>query len=136
VALAEQAGDAEALGAALIARQFTLRGPGFLDERLAAGLAVLDIATRLGDQDLLFRAHQWLVPDRGLGRDTLTAPLSQRESEVISLLAAGRENAEVAAVLSVSVHTVERHVANIFIKIGVRNRAEATAWAHRRGLAG
>ncbi len=366
VALAEQAGDTEALGAALIARQFTLRGPGFLEERLAAGLAVLDIATRLGDQDLLFRAHQWLVPDRfqggelalvaadveamaaiadarrnplqrwwvliyrgllagfagrnaeaeglaheaaalgrrlglpaadayrigqlsriywatgrlaeltddiesalvrfpglvtlrciralghaaagrradavaeiealesrgfaalprdslylaslailaetavtcraagsacpilaelapyesrnliqgvpvgwgaaawyvarlqwllgrpadaarsaataqqlhrrwgaaglgdplaGLGRDTLTAPLSQRESEVIGLLAAGRENAEIAAVLGVSVHTVERHVANIFIKIAVRNRAEATAWAHRRGLA-
>jgi DNA-binding NarL/FixJ family response regulator len=72
----------------------------------------------------------------GLGRDTLTAPLTQRESEVISLLAAGRENAEIAAVLGVSVHTVERHVANIFIKIAVRNRAEATAWAHRRGLAG
>ena len=57
-------GDTEALGAALIARQFTLRGPGFLDDRLSAGLAVLGIAARLGDQDLLFRAHQWLVPDR------------------------------------------------------------------------
>ena len=64
VDLAERASDTEALGAALIARQFTLRGPGFLDERLSAGLAVLDIATRLGDQDLRFRAHQWLVPDR------------------------------------------------------------------------
>ena len=367
VALAEQAGDAEALGAALIARQFTLRGPDFLDERLSAGLAVLDIATRLGDQDLMFRAHQWLVPDRfqagalavvsaeveqmaaiadarrnplqrwwvliyrgllagfagrdaeaeglahdaaavgkrlglpaaeayrigqlsriywtagrlaeldqdlatavvrfpglvtlrciralasasagqraeasgeiealmadgfaalprdslylaslailaeaavttrarqaarpilaeltpyatrnliqgvpvgwgaaawhiarlhwllgrrgdaarsaalaqrlhrewgagglgdplaGLGLRTPAAPLSERESEVMRLLAAGRENAEMAAVLGVSVHTIERHVANIFLKIGVRNRAEATAWAHRRGLAG
>jgi DNA-binding CsgD family transcriptional regulator len=64
VELAEQAGDTEALGAALIARQFTLRGPDFLDERLAAGTAVLDIATRLGHHDLRFRAHQWLVPDR------------------------------------------------------------------------
>ena len=63
------------------------------------------------------------------------APLSHRETEVITLLSSGRENAEIAAVLDVSVHTVERHVANIFIKIGVRNRAEATAWAHRRGLA-
>jgi DNA-binding NarL/FixJ family response regulator len=34
------------------------------------------------------------------------------------------------------VHTIERHVANIFVKTGVRNRAGATAWAHRRGLAG
>ena len=369
VLLAERAGDTEALGAALIARQFTLRGPGFLEDRLSAGLAVLGIATRVGDQDLLFRAHQWLVPDRfqagaltdvaadveqmaaiadarrsplqrwwvliyrGLlagfaGRDTeaetmahdaaalggrlglpaadayrigqlsriywkqgrlseladdiagavvrfpglvtlrcmralagatagrradavaeiealadgnfaalprdslylaslailaeaavtcgvtdaakkilaeltpyaarnliqgvpvgwgaaawyiarlqwllgrhaeaarsaataqrlhrqwgaaglgdpltglrrdaaaaMAAPLSHRETEVITLLSSGRENSEIAAALGVSVHTVERHVANIFIKIGVRNRAEATAWAHRRGLA-
>jgi DNA-binding CsgD family transcriptional regulator len=369
VTLAEQAGDTEALGAALIARQFTLRGPDFLADRLSAGQAVLGIAARIGDQDLLFRAHQWLVPVRfqagallevaadveqmaaiadarrnplqrwwvliyrgllagfagqdaeaeglahdaaalgrrlglpaaeayrigqlsriywrqgrlaelgddiadavprfpglvtlrsmralanatagrradataeiealadgtfaALPRDSLylaslaimaeaavtchatgaagsilaeltpyatrnliqgvpvgwgaaawyiarlqwllgqhadatrsaataqrlhrqwgaagfgdplaglrrgaldlrTVPLSQRETEVMTLLASGRENAEMAAVLGVSVHTVERHVANIFIKIGVRNRAEATAWAHRRGLA-
>ena len=365
VELAEQAGEADSLGAALIARQFTLRGPDFLAERLAAGLAVLDIATRLEDQDLQFRALQWLVPDRfqtgaltavaadvgkmaaiararrnplqnwwvqiyrgllagaagrdreaealaveaaalgrGLGQpaadayrvgqlgriywragrlgelerdiadalarfpglvtlrclralayatsgqradavaeiqaleangfaalpqdslylaslailaeaavtcratdqagpildrlvpyatrnliqgvpvgwgaaawyiarlewltdrpgeahtsaataqrlhrqwgiggfgdpladlrgDSAPAALSQRESEVIGLLAAGRANAEIAAALGVSVHTVERHVANIFVKTGVRNRAEATAWAHRRGL--
>ncbi len=367
VELAERAGDTEALGAALIARQFTLRGPDFLDDRLSAGLAVLDIATRLGDQDLRFRAHQWLVPDRyqigalglvradveqmaaiaearrnplhrwwvliyrgllagfagrdgeaeelaheaaalgrrlgqpaadayrigqlgriywaagrlaeleddiiaalvrfpglvtlrcvrcladaaagrgadatdeiealvadgfaalprdslylasvailaeaavtcratkvarlildeltpsasrnliqgvpvgwgaaawhiarlewllgrrgdaarsaataqrlhrqwgaaglgdplaDLGRDLTAVPLSRRESEVLNLLASGRANAEIAAALGVSVHTIERHVANIFVKIGVRNRAGATAWAHRRGLAG
>jgi DNA-binding CsgD family transcriptional regulator len=367
VKLAERAGDTEALGAALIARQFTLRGPDFLEDRLSAGVAVLGIATRLGDQDLRFRAHQWLVPDRyqagalglvaadvaqmaaiaearrnplqrwwvliyrgllagfagrdaeaeqlareaaalgrrlglpaadayrigqlsriywaagrlaeleddisealvrfpglvtlrciraladavagrdaaaageiealvadgfaalprdslylaslailgeaavtcravggarpildaltpyasrnliqgvpvgwgavawylarlqwllgrrsdaarsaataqrlhrrwgagglghplaDLGRGTEPAPLSRRESEVLGLLASGQANAEIAAALGVSVHTVERHVANIFVKIGVRNRAEATAWAHRRGLAG
>ena len=365
VDLAEQAGDGEALGAALVARQFTLRGPDFLDERLSAGLAVLAIATRLDDLDLQFRALQWLVPDRfqagsltavaadvermaaiahtrrnplqswwvlvyrgllagaagrddeaeelaheaaALGRrlgqpaadayligqlgriywrrgrlaalqpaisealtrfpglitlrclralacaedgrrgdaiaevralaadefaalprdslylaslailaeaavacraadvagpilgqlapyaarnliqgvpvgwgaaawylarlqwllgrpeearqsaataerlhrqwgvagfgDPLTGlagasaavPLSPRESEVLALLAAGRANAEIAAALGVSVHTVERHVANIFVKAGLRNRAEATAWAHRRGM--
>ena len=76
-------------------------------------------------------------PLAGLRRDAAAAaaPLSHRETEVITLLSSGRENAEIAAVLGVSVHTVERHVANIFIKIGVRNRAEATAWAHRHGLA-
>jgi len=367
VQLAEQADDTEALGAALIARQFTLRGPDFLEDRLSAGLAVLDIATRLGDQDLRFRAHQWLVPDRyqigaldlvradveqmaaiaqerrnplqrwwvliyrgllagfagryaeaeelahaaaalgrrlglpaadayrigqlsriywpagrlaelqddilealvrfpglvtlrctralaeaaagrcaaatdeiealaadgfaALPRDSLylaslailaeaavtcrathaarqilgelgpyasrnliqgvpvgwgaaawhiarlewllgrrgdatrsaatakrlhrqwgaaglgdpladlsrpgaAVVLSRRESEVLGLLASGRANAEIAVALGVSVHTVERHVANIFVKIAVRNRSEATAWAHRRGLAG
>jgi len=366
VELAEQSGDDEALGAALIARQFTLRGPDFLGDRLAAGEAVLRIATRLGDQDLRFRAHQWLVPDRfqsgalglvasdidqmaaiadarrnplqrwwvliyrglmasfagrygeaealahdaaalgrrlgqpaadayrvgqlgrvywatrrlaeleddielalsrfpglvtlrceralanaaagrtaaaaheiealaaddfaalprdslylaslailaeatvtcrsaglagpildklapyatrnliqgvpvgwgaaawhiarlewllgrradaarsaataqrlhrqwgeglghplaGLDQGSAAVTLSRREAEVLSLLAAGQANAEIADALGVSVHTVERHVANIFAKAGVRNRAEATAWAHRRGLAG
>ncbi len=75
-------------------------------------------------------------PLDGLGRDPAAGPLSRREAEVIRLLAAGRENAEIAAALTVSVHTIERHVANIFIKIGVRNRAEATAWAHRHQLVG
>ena len=72
-------------------------------------------------------------PLAGLGLQGATAPLSHRESEVIALLASGQANAEMATALGVSVHTIERHVANIFLKIGVRNRAEATAWAHRHG---
>lgn len=308
VELAERAGDTEALGAALIARQFTLRGPDFLDDRLSAGLAVLDIDTRLGNQDqagalglvradveqmaaiaeasrnplqrwwvLIYRGlpaadayrigqlgriywtqgrlaeleddiiealvrfpglvtlrciraladaaagraagataevnalvadgfaalprnslylailaeavvtcratelarpildelapyaprnliqgvpvgwgaaawHiarlEWLLGRRGdaarsaatarrlhrqwgagglgdplaaLGQAITTAPLGRRESEVLNLLASGQANAEIAVTLGVSVHTIERHVANIFGKIGVRN---------------
>jgi DNA-binding CsgD family transcriptional regulator len=75
-------------------------------------------------------------PLADLSRETTTAALSRRESEVLKLLASGRANSEIAAVLGISVHTIERHIANIFIKIGVRNRAGATAWAHRSGLAG
>jgi len=63
VSLATQAGETEALGAALIARQFTLRGPEFLHDRIRAGQAVLVIASQQDAQDLLFRAHQWLIPD-------------------------------------------------------------------------
>jgi DNA-binding CsgD family transcriptional regulator len=74
-------------------------------------------------------------PLAGLGREAETVLLSRRESEVLGLLASGQANAEIGAALGVSVHTIERHVANIFVKIGARNRAEATAWAHRRGLA-
>jgi DNA-binding CsgD family transcriptional regulator len=74
-------------------------------------------------------------PLDGLGRDIAVVRLSRRESQVLALLAAGQANAEMAAGLDVSVHTIERHVANIFAKIGARNRAEATAWAHRSGLA-
>ncbi|MDN5919961.1 MAG: response regulator transcription factor, partial [Pseudonocardia sp.] len=59
------------------------------------------------------------------------APLTAREFEVLDALAAGSSNKEIARRLHLSVHTVERHVANIYVKIGARNRSEATAFAIR-----
>jgi DNA-binding NarL/FixJ family response regulator len=61
--------------------------------------------------------------------------LSQRELEVLRLLAAGRSNPEIAAALVISRNTVYRHVNHIFTKLGVENRTEAAAYAHRHGLA-
>ncbi len=63
------------------------------------------------------------------------AGLSPREVEVLRLLAAGGSNKEIAGDLYLSPATVQRHVANIYLKIEVRNRAEATSYAHRHGLA-
>jgi DNA-binding NarL/FixJ family response regulator len=57
--------------------------------------------------------------------------LSAREREVLDLLAAGRTNREIAASLVVAEPTVRRHVANIYRKLGTRNRAESTAYALR-----
>jgi DNA-binding CsgD family transcriptional regulator len=57
------------------------------------------------------------------------SPLSPREDQVLRLLAAGLTNKEIAARLTLSLLTVNRHVANIYLKLGTRNRAEATAWA-------
>jgi ATP/maltotriose-dependent transcriptional regulator MalT len=56
-------------------------------------------------------------------------PLSERELEVLTLLASGRSNREVARDLFVSVGTVKTHTNNIYRKLGVRNRAEALARA-------
>ena len=53
--------------------------------------------------------------------------LTAREKEVLKLIAGGLTNKEIAAELVVSVATVERHVANIYGKIGARGRADATA---------
>jgi DNA-binding CsgD family transcriptional regulator len=61
--------------------------------------------------------------------------LTSRETEVLRLLAGGRTNREIAAELVISVHTVERHLATIYRKIGARNRTDATAVAHKSGLA-
>ncbi|HSM60634.1 MAG TPA: LuxR C-terminal-related transcriptional regulator, partial [Longimicrobiales bacterium] len=60
--------------------------------------------------------------------------LTRRELEVIALLATGRTNRQVAEVLSISEKTVARHVANIFLKLGVSTRAAATAYAWEHGL--
>jgi DNA-binding CsgD family transcriptional regulator/pimeloyl-ACP methyl ester carboxylesterase len=60
--------------------------------------------------------------------------LSRRELEVLQLLAAGESNRQIARRLGLSTHTVERHVANLYRKIGARGRADATAYALRNGL--
>ena len=64
--------------------------------------------------------------------------LSPREVEVLALLAAGVSNAGIAARLVLSVNTVERHVRNVYTKLGVANRAEAATLAARYevGLSG
>jgi DNA-binding CsgD family transcriptional regulator/pimeloyl-ACP methyl ester carboxylesterase len=61
--------------------------------------------------------------------------LSPRELQVLRLVAAGETNFQIARRLGLSTHTVERHVANLYRKIGARGRADATAYALRNGLA-
>ena len=60
--------------------------------------------------------------------------LTPRELEVLRLVSSGYSNKELASELVVSLHTVERHLANIYGKIGARNRAGATAYAAHHGL--
>lgn len=61
--------------------------------------------------------------------------LSVREVQVLRLLATGRTNRAIAVELSISEKTVARHVSNLFVKLGLSNRAAATAYACRHGLA-
>ncbi|WP_315784297.1 helix-turn-helix transcriptional regulator [Bradyrhizobium sp. SZCCHNPS1003] len=60
--------------------------------------------------------------------------LSPREMEILSKLAAGSRSKAIAAELRLSVPTVNRHIANIYMKIGVSSRAAATAYAMRHRL--
>jgi DNA-binding NarL/FixJ family response regulator len=61
--------------------------------------------------------------------------LSQREVEVLRLIAQGKNNQEIASELVISLNTVLRHVSNIFDKTGARNRTEAAVYARDKGLA-
>jgi DNA-binding NarL/FixJ family response regulator len=68
--------------------------------------------------------NQWASPEG----------LSQREVEVLRLVAAGKSNREIADVLCISLNTVATHVCNILTKTGTANRTEAAAYALHRGL--
>jgi DNA-binding CsgD family transcriptional regulator len=70
----------------------------------------------------------------GQGRVPDAHVLTKRELEVLRLLSAGETNKEIAADLVLSVRTVDRHVSNIYAKLGVSSRAAATTYAHEHGL--
>lgn len=77
-------------------------------------------------------------PGRAEAAGTPTLPpsgLSRRELDVLRLLATGDSNTQIARRLGLSIHTIERHVANLYRKIGARGRADATAYAVRNGIA-
>ena len=61
-------------------------------------------------------------------------PLSEREREILSLVATGATNQQIAKQLCISVNTVKVHMRNIFSKVGVESRTEATMWAVHQGL--
>jgi DNA-binding NarL/FixJ family response regulator len=62
------------------------------------------------------------------------AVLTEREDEVVKLIAEGHSSKEIAEQLVISVKTVERHRANILAKLGMRDRTELTRYAIRAGL--
>jgi ATP/maltotriose-dependent transcriptional regulator MalT len=71
-----------------------------------------------------------------LGAQHLDEPLSERELEVLALLASGRTNAEIARDLFVAMGTVKSHTANIYRKLGAKNRADALARSRELQLLG
>ena len=102
-----------------------------LERRSAARRLVADVrstANRLGLTALAEEAAS-VLPEADN-----TSGLSKREREVLALVSTGASNRDIAATLVISLNTVERHLANVYTKLGVRGRAEATAYAVRAGL--
>lgn len=89
----------------------------------------------LGDSDAVLGAvGAFLDEHHPAGAAPRSGPLSEREREVLRLVADGLGDAEIARRLIVSPHTVHRHVANIRTKLGQPSRAAAAAYAAREGL--
>jgi DNA-binding NarL/FixJ family response regulator len=80
-------------------------------------------------------------PEPGAARPAPEDPLArfgltEREREIVVLLAAGRSNPQIAEALFISPKTASVHVSNILAKLGVDSRVEAAAVAHRLGVTG
>ena len=97
-------------------------------ERVTSGQAAIDPAVQ-----------QHLVNAIATGPSTAATPqlpagLTQREAEVLALIAQGLSNIEIADRLVISETTVKSHVNHLFAKIGVRDRAQAVTYAYQHGL--
>ncbi len=112
--------------------------------RVLIGVACLDLGDR-ATAELEFDAACGVFQELGAAPDLervallLGSPkgpgaLSPREHEVLTLVAAGKTNRGVASELFISEKTVARHVSNIFTKLGLSSRTEATAYAYKHGL--
>jgi len=88
---------------------------------------------RLGAAHDLTRARAMAREEDPAGAD---GDLTPREKEVLRLVATGKTNRAIAASLGISEKTIARHVSNIFMKLGLANRAAATAYAYKNGLVG
>ena len=72
--------------------------------------------------------------DRSFAVGPGATPLTRREVQVLTLVAQGHSNAEVAQMLWVTNQTVKFHLSNVFRKLGVSNRTLAASWARDNGL--
>lgn len=101
---------------------------GYLDKKLRAGQLISAIRRAVRGETIFTkeqfeRVRHW--------REEVTAKwesLSKRERQVLQLLTEGMENKEIAESLSITVNTVEKHLAHIYHKLGVTTRTEAAHW--------
>jgi DNA-binding NarL/FixJ family response regulator len=66
--------------------------------------------------------------------ETIESELSDREIEVLKLIANGKDNAQIAAELHISPKTVKNHISNILMKLQIDNRIQAAVYAVRSGI--
>jgi DNA-binding NarL/FixJ family response regulator len=117
--------------------------PAVIQAAFSAG-AVAFVVKRAHPDDLTVAVrqayeHSIYLPGFPTGNGSVPAPvvdtdLTRRELEILRLVAEGHSNAELARMLWVTEQTVKFHLSNIYRKLGVSNRTEASRWAQVHGL--
>jgi DNA-binding NarL/FixJ family response regulator len=132
----------------------TYENPTYLARAVASGAAgyllkgikrdaLLQSLRAVAHGDLLVSHDELVHSLRDVSQRTMASartpdtvqPLTNREQEVLRLLATGLSNREIAAVLLVAESTITTHVKHIIVKLGVSDRVQAAVWAARHGLA-
>jgi DNA-binding NarL/FixJ family response regulator len=154
--LPDSNGDAGAVSFLVKARQLvphlrtivlSIRGePDYIDAALEAGAAAYVVKTTHPD-DLASAVRQSFNHSVYMAGTRATQPaispahseesgvdLTRREREILQLVSEGHSNAQVARMLWVTEQTVKFHLSNVYRKLGVSNRTEASRWAQRNGL--
>ena len=136
IALFEELGHVPELARCRLRLASVLRSSG--DTAAARELTDLarDAAHRLGAQPLLDDLKALGSSPARAETGGSTDALTPRETEILTLVAAGRSNGEIGKQLFISAKTVSVHVSNILAKLGASGRTEAAAIARRRGLLG
>jgi LuxR family maltose regulon positive regulatory protein len=147
-ALAYQAQSAPGQALVCLQQALTLAEPeGYVRLFLDEGQPIIMLFAAAGDDlpaphqayvDSLLAAHrreqEKILHPSSLRLQPLIEPLSERELEILSLIAAGMSNGEIAEKLVVTVGTVKWHLNNIYGKLGVRSRTQAAAKVRELGL--
>jgi len=130
----------------------TYDNPTYMARAVAGGAAgyllkgvsrdeLIDALEKVSEGDMLLTPQDLIHSIRGLseksaGAADLIEPLTEREHEVLRLVATGLSNRDIGAVLFIAESTVKTHVEHIIGKLGVSDRVQAAVWAARHGLAG
>ena len=132
-------GNGEGLAEAERLGIVVLDDPGPVEVRRALEEGATGVVARAAPEETLaaavaaVRAGLTVVP-RDHGRQLVRPALSHRERQVLSLMAEGRTNGEIARALILAESTVKCHVSTAYSKLGVGSRREAAALASERGL--
>jgi DNA-binding NarL/FixJ family response regulator len=118
--------------AGLPLRAWGILSPSTSAEELAAAIQALNEGFVLLDA-LAAKKLISFSPKLSLGEE-LIEPLTDREAEVLQLLAQGMANKQIAARLNLSTHTIKYHMASIYSKLGASNRTEAVRLGLQKGL--
>jgi len=120
--------------AKLSLRAWGIISPAATGDEMAAAILALHEGFILLDALAAKKLIHFSPTQTGEADEEILVPLTERETEVLQLIAQGLANKQIASLLNVSPHTVKYHISSIYSKLGAANRTEAVRLGLQKGL--